>query len=256
MGFYDLSKDERKEFLAKMKCEIEEAFVDDEIAVLLRFASDEDTYIRKSCYLSIGKIYKGSIGLREKIMAVVKELYDNEEEKIRQTAVYAMGEIGKVDADAVFPLFENAFEDAHHSVRNGVIGALKQMCSKNSEPTLQFIRSHLDTPNPETRRELIHGIELRGREHPEEILPILKECQFEQNKRVRKMIVHVLGQISYKTKCLQIVVEALLQWENRELVEEAVQEIYRVNINYERFSAMAVIEVRDYLNEKFGMALE
>jgi HEAT repeat protein len=69
---------------------------------------------------------------------------------------------------------------------------------KNPEPTLKFVQKNLHHSNPEVRREMVHGIELRGRTHPKEVIPFLEELQNEENKRVRKTIIHVLGQISYK----------------------------------------------------------
>ena len=58
------------------------------------------------------------------------------------------------------------------------------------------------------RRAVVDGIELRGRTHPEEILPLLKEVQSDPDKKVRRRMIHVLGQISYKKGCLEKVVLA------------------------------------------------
>jgi HEAT repeat protein len=102
--------------------------------------------------------------------------------------------------------FEKALKDEHHSVRNAVIGALKQMGQKNPEPTFNFAKKHLKDDDPKIRREIVHGIELRGRTHPEEVLPLLEELQNEKVKEVRKMVIHVIGQISYKKGCLEKVI--------------------------------------------------
>ena len=67
-----------------------------------------------------------------------------------------------------------------------MIGALKQMGQKNPEPTFEFARIHLHDKDPEIRREIIHGIELRGRTHPDEVLPLLEELQYERVRDVRK----------------------------------------------------------------------
>jgi len=163
--------------------------------------------------------------------------------------VYALGEIGKTDADKIVTMLEEALDDAHHSVRNAVIGALKQMGEKNPKPTLEFARRFLHHPDPEIRREIIHGIELRGRTHPEEVLPLLAEVQHDQNRRVQKTIVHVLSQISYKKSCLETVIAALKNWNNKELVERALQEILAVHKRYEKFSAKSYDEACDYVNE-------
>ncbi len=102
-----------------------------------------------------------------------------------------------------------------------MIGAMKQMGQKNPEPTFKFARKHLHDDDPQIRREIIHGIELRGRTHPEEVLPLLKELQNEEVKNVRNMIIHVIGQISYKKGCLEKVIENLKSWKNKELVRDA-----------------------------------
>lgn len=48
-------------------------------------------------------------------------LYRHEDERIRQTVVYAFGEIGKIETEKV-ELLEIALNDKHHSVRNAVVG--------------------------------------------------------------------------------------------------------------------------------------
>ncbi len=73
-------------------------------------------------------------------------------------------------------------------------------------------KKHLRDDDSRIRREIIHGIELRGRTHSEEILPLLKGLQNEKVESVRDMIIHVIGQISYKEGCLEIVVENLENW--------------------------------------------
>ena len=72
------------------------------------------------------------------------------------------------------------------------------MGEKNSKPTLYLARTFLHHQDPVIRRAVVHGIELRGRTHPEEILPFLTEVQSDPDKDVRRMVIHVLGQMSYK----------------------------------------------------------
>ena len=62
-------------------------------------------------------------------------------------------------------------------MRNAVIGSLKQMGEKDPGPVLAFARKHIHHPDPEVRREMVHGVELRGRTHPEDVLPLLEELQ-------------------------------------------------------------------------------
>jgi HEAT repeat protein len=173
-------------------------------------------------------------------------MIDNTEIKVRQTSVYALGEIGKKDAESIIKILEKALIDKHHAVNNAVIGALKQMGQKNPVPTIKFASKHLHDDDPMVRRQIIHGIELRGRNHPNEVLPLLKELQYEENKKVRNMIIHVIGQISYKTGSLEKVIDSLKSWNNRELVCESAEEILNVHARY-KFSARSPEDAKKYI---------
>ncbi len=59
---------------------------------------------------------------------------------MRQTVVYALGEIGKIDAQNVLELLEKALDDEQPSIGRAVIRALKQMGQKNPTPTLEFAK--------------------------------------------------------------------------------------------------------------------
>lgn len=76
---------------------------------------------------------------------------------------------------------------------------------------------------------MLHGLELRGRTHPEDVLPILAEYQNDSEKKVIDTIVHILGQISYKKGCLERVVSSLKGWENTDLINRALKEIVIVH---------------------------
>ncbi|MGZ7160728.1 MAG: HEAT repeat domain-containing protein, partial [Methanobacterium sp.] len=195
MGFYDLNKEERQKLVNKMEESIKNELNNGEITIILKYASDDDFYIRKNAYLILGRLYYNDDGLKENILKVAENLLHNENENVRQTAVYIWSEIGKKDATQSFKYLEIALNDDNHVVKNAVMGALKQMGQKNPEPTLKFAEKFLYHENPEVRRIVAHGIELRGRTHPEEILPLLEEMQGEKNKRVRDMVIHVIGQI-------------------------------------------------------------
>lgn len=248
MGFYDLNKDERKELVNKMEESIKNYLKNDQIPVILKYASDEDFYIRKNTYLILGRLYTSHDELKESILRVGEELLHNDDEHVRQTSVYIWSEIGKYDADKAVEYLEIALNDDSHVVKNAVMGALKQMGQKNPGPTLEFAKKFLHHEDPEVRRIVVHGIELRGRTHPEEILPLLKELQNEENKRVRIMVIHVIGQISYKKGCLKIVIPALKKYENKELVNEALIEIIEVHKRY-KFAEKSFEEAEDYINK-------
>lgn len=247
MSFYDNSKEERKRISEHIESLISDDYQKGSYGNIVMFSADKDTYIRKIVYLATGRLYKNNEALREEILNTLGILLKDENEYIRQTVAYSLGEIGKVDAHKVFRLLEKALHDVHHSVRNAVIGALKQMCDKNPKPTLEFAKKFYNHEDPEVRRQIIHGIELRGRTHPEEVLPILFYAQNETNRRVRDMVVHVLGQISYKSGCLEKVIEAIKDWENKDLVNDTVKEILEVHKRYEKFSAKSCEEAKEYI---------
>ncbi|MBN1349427.1 HEAT repeat domain-containing protein [candidate division KSB1 bacterium] len=252
MGFYDKSKIERDKIINDMAHDIARDIEENSDQALQKYAASPDTYIRKHCYLIIGKLYQEKPTLRDTILLRLFNLSKNENERIRQTCTYALGEIGKTTAEPALKALEAALDDPHHSVRNAVIGALKQLGQKNPAPVLQFAQKLLHHPDAEIRRQIVHGIELRGRTHPEEVLPLLAELQFDENRRVAETIVHVLGQISYKKNCLEKVVAHLKTWQNAELVEKALNEILETHTLYGRFSAKSYREAREYIKRAFS----
>lgn len=252
MSFYDLSKEKRDEFVAKVEKEIKTDFENETSQHILSHFSDEDTYIRKTAYLFVGKLYFTNAIFQAKILTLLKKLFENPNENVRQTVVNAFGEIGKKEAEKILPVFEQAMVDKHHSVRNAVIGSLKKMGEKNPKPVLAFSKKFLHHKNSEIRRQAVHGVELRGRTYPEDVLPLLEELQFEQIKRVRDVVVHVLGQISYKEGCLEKVISALKKWKNKEIVVSALAEILETHKAYEKFSAKSYRETKKYIEENIS----
>ncbi|MDC8003588.1 HEAT repeat domain-containing protein [Aureisphaera galaxeae] len=253
MGFYDLTKEERAKKVADIQYEMQQALQSGENTPMLEYFNYEDTYIRKAAYLGMGRIYNQQASLRTHVLQCLTQLKNNESEFIRQTVINAAGEIGTFQFEKVVHFFDEALFDAHHRVRNAVIGSLKKMGQKNPKPTLSWAKGYLHHPDKEVRREICHGIELRGRTHPEDILPLLETLQHDETRRVRDTLVHVIGQISYKKGCLPKVVSALNDWENEALVKDAIDEIIDVHSpkRYEKFSALSQEEVVTYLSENF-----
>jgi HEAT repeats len=251
MAFYDLSKQERAALYISIQQEIHADLNAGSDAALLRYFSDEDTYIRKAAYLAIGRIYQADRPLRGALLRQLTVLLEHSNAKVRQTAVNAAGEIGIMDFDLVRHIMDKGLFDEHHSVRNAVIGSMKKMGEKNPRPVMEFARGYLHHEDKEIRREICHGIELRGRTHPQDILPLLRELQWDKTRRVRSTLVHVLGQIAYKKSCLATVVADLKTWENQSLVAEALEEIIDVHHRYKNFSAMTQAEARNYIQQHF-----
>ena len=242
MGFYDLNKSQRQALIQQMEqhilVDIESQFMEH----VLLYASNSDTYIRKTTYQILGRLYIRKPQHQQRIREIVENLFADKNEKARQTAVYFLGEIGEVDET----LLERALYDPHHAVRNGVIGTMKILCKKHPQPTLAFACKHLHDEDAEIRRQIIHGIELHGRTHPEDIMPLLREVQDDSNRRVRDMIAHVISQISYKEGCLPIVVAELNTWHNQALVQKALDEIIKLH-GEQNYCVFSQEEAREYI---------
>lgn len=247
MSFYDLSKDERIQLVVQISDEIQNDLINKQSENIILYFSDEDTYIRKSAYLCVGKIYMLNKPLQKIVISTLNKLFLRENSHIRQTVINAAGEIGKTNFDVVKHFFDNGLSDSHHSVRNAVIGSVKKMGERNPEPILIWSKKYLHHIDSEIRREICHGLELYGRTHPEAVLPLLKELQNEKVKRVRNMLIHVIGQISYKKGCLEKVMGHLNTWENKELVKEFILEILNVHESYKNFAALTVNEAAEYI---------
>lgn len=249
MSFYQLNKTERQKIVDKINIAILSDIEKATDKKIIQYFSDDDTYIRKTAYLAIGKIYKQDKKLKKIILSTLNSLIKSDNEKIRQTVINASGEIGIIDFPSVEILMEEGLFDSHHSVRNAVIGSIKKMGEKNPKPVLAFAKIYLHHNDKEIRREICHGIELRGRKNPEDILPLLKELQFDKTARVRNTLIHVLGQIAYKKGCLEIVITDLKNWNNMELVADALEEIIDVHDRYKNFAVKTKQEARKYIEE-------
>ena len=254
MGFYDLTKDERKQKVATIQRDIQRDVEKNSFDKTLRYFSDGDTYIRKAAYQAVGKIYFSTKPLQIQIIALLEQCVKHRNEKVRQTAVNAAGEIGMKNFDAVEHFFDAGLFDEHHSVRNAVIGSVKKMGEKNPKPVLRWAKKYLQHEDKEVRREICHGIELRGRTHPQDILPLLKQLQHDKTARVRNTLVHVLGQIAYKKGCLETVVAHLKTWENEAVVTKALEEIIDVHERYKDFAVLTQKQAKAYIEQHFPSA--
>jgi hypothetical protein len=252
MAFYNLAKQERLDLVAMIKSEMINDILNNTFGQTICYFKHDDTYIRKSAYLSLGRIYFERKAFQKPILIMLDKFLPNEDFKIRQTAINAAGEIGKRDFTIVKHIFDKGLFDPHHSPRNAVIGCIKKMAEVNPEPVLDWARNYLHHNDKEIRREICHGIELRGRKHPEDILPMLKELQYDKTARVRNTLVHVIGQIAYKKDCLATVVAHLKTWENKQLVSDALEEIIDVHHRYRNFSSLTQEEAREYIASHYG----
>jgi HEAT repeat protein len=248
MAFYDLPKEERAALVRQMEATTAKAVQTSRLQPLLDYAADEDTYIRKSAYQALGKIYAAQPAA---VLQAINILLQNLDAKVRQTAINAAGEIGRHDFGVIRAYMDKGLTDEHHSVRNAVIGSVKKMGEKNPVPVLDWAKGYLQHQDKEIRREICHGIELRGRTHPQDILPLLKTLQHDKTARVRNTLVHVLGQIAYKKGCLETVVADLKTWNNPELVRAALDEIADVHDRYKNFAVKTQAQAVAYMAKHF-----
>lgn len=251
MPFYDLSKEQRTQLVDTINKDILADVQKEKKSKIVTYFSDEDTYIRKAAYQAIGNIYIANPDLQDKIVKMLDTLLKSNNEKVRQTTINAAGEIGMKAFDSVEYFFDTGLFDEHHIVRNAVIGSIKKMGEKNPKPVLKWAKKYLHHADKEVRREICHGIELRGRTHPQEILPLLQELEFDKTARVKNTLVHVLGQIAYKKGCIETVVEHLKSWENKELVLLALDEIIDVHDRYKDFAVLTQEQAIAYIDKHY-----
>ncbi len=248
MSFYELTKTQREQLVATIHQHILLDIQKGTYKKTLSYFADEDTYIRKTAYTAIGKIYTQHKPLSTNIIHLLNSLLPHTDFKVRQTVINAAGEIGKKDFALVESFFDTGLFDAHHSPRNAVIGSIKKMGEVNPTPVLQWAKKYLHHPDKEIRREICHGIELRGRKYPQDILPMLQELQFDTTARVRNTLVHVIGQIAYKKDCLATVIAHLKTWENKQLVTDAIAEIIDVHERYKGFAVLTQEQATQYID--------
>ena len=255
MGFYQLTKKERTALVLKIQSELEIDFRNGIQNAILKYFSDTDTYIRKSAYESIGRIYFQKRTPLSEILQHLNIFLADENSLIRQTVVNAAGEIAKKNFESVEHIFETGLFDKSHRVRNAVIGSMKKSGAINPKPVLGFAKKFAHHPDVEVRRQVCHGIELRGRTHPDEIMPLLQEWEFDPKVKIRNMVIHVISQISYKKGCLEKVLTNLKGWKNRELVEKALEEIIQKHYDDAHFVFYKPEVAEALVNEYFFASL-
>ncbi len=249
MAFYDLNKQERADTVAVIQKAILVELQTKRFKKTILYFADADTYIRKAAYISTGRLFFLHPLLRKEIIQLFDKLLTHPDFKVRQTVINAAGEIGKTNFEIVQHIFDKELFDVHHSPRNAVIGSVKKMGEVNPVPVLAWAKTYLHHNDKEIRREICHGIELRGRKHPHDILPLLQELEFDETARVSNTLVHVLGQIAYKEGCLEIVIKHLNKWKNKALVKKALNEIIDVHHRYRDFSALTQQQAKQYIKD-------
>lgn len=249
MRFYDLTKEERKQKYIDIQACIHKEINRHDLKNMRSLFDHPDTYYRRAAYLAVGRIYRNEPKMLEAILQCLDELFQSESERIRQTVVNSCGEIAMEDFASVAEFFDKGMKDVHHSVRNAVVGSLKKAGEKNPTEIIPYCKTNMLSSNPETRRLACHGLELRGREHPEEVIDILKLLQDEKNKRVKDMLIHVLGQINYKKGCFLYVTKQVKAWENKEIFRLYKAETIEVHGRYEKFSEFTQAEVITYFEK-------
>lgn len=215
---------------------------------ILNHAGDKDNQVIKHVSIVLADAYKDE-SLKANLSKLLEEMSASSDEKVRKTMVLTAGEIGKKNAEDIFPILEFAMDDESEVVQKTAISALKIMCDKNPGPSLKLASSLIGHENPEIRKGIIHGLELRGKKYPEDVLPILTAIQNEKHKSVVNVIIHVMGRISYRKGSVEKVVEELKTWTNRWLVKKSAQEIISFHGKHTKFASRSHEEIEKYLTE-------
>src|SRR5215210_8080198 len=111
MGFYNLTKEERVKKVQQIHDELRTALKNNKPSKIVPYFSDEDTYIRKAAYQSIGKLFNQEPELRGKITSTLEKMLLEKSANIRQTAINAAGEIGMSHFGTVEFLFDRGLFD-------------------------------------------------------------------------------------------------------------------------------------------------
>lgn len=253
-GFYSLPKEKRNTLVNKISKGLLNELKSGVAKKTISYFNSSDTYIRKSAYLSIGRLYSTNKVLQTRVIKLLDILAGHKSFNVRQAAINAAGEIGKINFKAVRHIFDKSLFDEHHSPRNAVIGSIKKMGEVNPKPVLAWAHKYIHHSDKEIRREVCHGIELRGRKYPQDILPLLKKLQHDTSPRVRNTLIHVIGQISYKNGCLKTVIEHLNLWDNKKLVAESAEEIIDVHRRYKDFAALTHSEAKLFIESNLTVS--
>jgi len=249
MSFYSLNKSERVQKYKDIEDEILNGLINADDLIILKIFNDDDTYVRRAGYLAVRNLWKNE-KLRSLIIKSLERLIENDSEKVRQTVINSCGEITVFDFKIAEDIFKTGILDKNHTVKNAVIGSLKKSGQKNPRQIIEFCKEHILDSDPEIRRQMAHGLELRGRTHPEDIMPVLKLLQFEKTARVRNIVIHIFSQISYKKGCLEKVVLELKTWENKELVKACFEAIIKQHYHINRHFKTATLKASETLSGK------
>ena len=68
---------------------------------------------------------------------------------------------------------------------------------------------------------------------------------------MKNTLIHVLGQISYKKGCLETVIAHLKCWDNKVLVDNALEEIIDVHDRYKDFAVLTTEQASKYIEKNF-----
>jgi len=125
MPFYDLPRNQRQQLVERIRNDVFEFINGDARRNIRAYASDPDTYIRKNCYLALGRLHATKAELRAAVIKCLRSFLSDQDELVRQTAIYALGEIGKKEAELPLQLFESFLENWEN--RELVEEALKEI---------------------------------------------------------------------------------------------------------------------------------
>ncbi len=84
MGFYDLSIENRRKLVLKIEREVARDLEAEEVGRVVRYASSSDTYVRRSLYFVLGRLYRDRAETRSSIWRTLEKLSEHADEQVRQ----------------------------------------------------------------------------------------------------------------------------------------------------------------------------
>lgn len=101
-----------KSEIVEVRLDIANDLARNKVELIRKYASSKDAEVRKSVYFVLAFLYRDMKPyFKEAILETLSTFIYDKDEKVRQVAIYALREIGKVDLPALGELLEKATED-------------------------------------------------------------------------------------------------------------------------------------------------
>ncbi len=241
MKFYELSREERTKLRTGIINEVKRR------QGFLKYAANEDVYIRKIAARTIGKV---------KNLGFLNSHMNDDNEFVRQTIGYALLWIGKKNPVQVISNLKELASDGSKHVRSACIEALRGIGKSSPGRMVNLLKPWLKSDNPNIRACAVNGVELVGRDvDPDIAFKLLRLVRNDAD--VQCELIRVLVQASYKYGPKKTFIE-LRKWKVNasdsvlKIINEAVSEILSIHKDKPRLCIKSYREVLE-LSKKYKL---